>query len=154
MAFTMRATYTYGRRFRAATFEQALSVTKDAFLNNKWGLPPGTTDIDFHKVFEAKNVDKSFRPMHLFGFCNPQTAHSVLQNEPSAAVFLPCNVAVAEIEPGVYECAAISPAKMFLSMDMKGGEMQGFVDEADQNIIAALDALPKDSELSDFAWNA
>ena len=151
-AWTMKSAYTYGRRFRSTGLEEAVATVTEAFKATGFGLPPGTTDIRFDKIFAGKGIDPNFRPSHVLGFCHPHTAHQVLLQEPSVGVLLPCNVVVAACdEPGVFEVAAVNPRSMLEMMAQKEDLMSTMLD-VDEKIRGGLSGLPEDPSLDQFAW--
>jgi len=121
--------------------EKAVEEVKKAFAAYGFGLPAGTIDLDFKKIFQAKKVDNDFPQLHTLGFCKPNVAHQVLKIEPAAAVLLPCTVAISEIESGVYEVASLSPLAM-LDMFQHKDKLKDIIHGVDKDLLGALDSLP------------
>jgi len=140
-AWTMQSPYTYGRHIKADSLEEAVETVKKSFVESGWGLPEGTTNLDFAKIFSAKKIDDNFRPSKVLGFCHPSTAHEVLLAEPASAVLLPCNVVVAMANPGIYQVATISPRFMGQTMQNKEA-LSDAITSVDNRILEALNGLP------------
>jgi uncharacterized protein (DUF302 family) len=66
------------------------------------------TSIDVQQTMKAK-LGAEFRPYVILGACNPHFAWRALQAEDKIGTMLPCNVTVAEVEPGKVEVAAVNP---------------------------------------------
>jgi len=138
---SMKSSFAHTRKIKASSFTSALETVKSTFMANGWGLPPGTTSLNFKEIFASKKVDDNFPNMHVFGFCHPQSAHRALTTEPAVAVLLPCNVVVLETSPGEYEVATIAASIMGNIIEKKE-ELKSLITEIDGKLIGALDALP------------
>lgn len=73
------------------------------------------TEIDLKDTFRKK-LDIEFRNYKILGACNPHFAHKALELENKIGVFLPCNVVIDELEPGVVEVSAVDPVASMISV--------------------------------------
>jgi uncharacterized protein (DUF302 family) len=85
------------------------------------------TEIDVKETLRQK-LGVDFRPYKILGACNPPLAHRALNTAPEVGLLLPCNVTVAEIEPGLVEVAIADP--MALLGVLPGAALRPIAEEA------------------------
>lgn len=103
------------------------------------------TEVDLAATMKAK-LDVDLAPQVILGACRPQLAYAALQQEPSIAAVLPCNVVVRSVDATTTVVEAFDPAAM---MGLAGNRaLDDVAAEAGQRLVAALDAL-EDHESSD-----
>jgi len=89
-------------------FQEALDRTREALKAHGFGI---LTEIDVASTLKQKlGVDQ--RPYQILGVCMPSVAHRVLEAEPAAGLFMPCNVVVYETDEGVVVSAMNPKAAM------------------------------------------
>jgi uncharacterized protein (DUF302 family) len=90
------------------SFQEALDRTREALKAHGFGV---LTEIDVASTLKQKlGVDR--RPYQILGACMPSVAHRVLEAEPAAGLFMPCNVVVYETDEGVVVSAMNPEAAM------------------------------------------
>lgn len=99
------------------------------------------TEIDLRATMKAK-LDVDVAPQVILGACRPQLAHQALQQEPSIATVLPCNVVVRSVDDATTVVEAFDPAAMIAIAGEGASEaLRGVADDARQRLTSALDAL-------------
>lgn len=94
------------------------------------------TEIDVQATIKKKlNLDRP--PMRILGACNPGFAHEILNREPDASVFLPCNVVVYE-HNGETIISAMNPVTALTVMH--NPDLESLAVEIERRITRALDA--------------
>lgn len=105
----MDATTALGLTVRLHTdFDTALNRVTEALKAEGFGV---LTEIDVQATLKKK-LDVDFRPYRILGACNPPLAYRALSVAPEVGLLLPCNVTVAQVEPGVMEIGLIDPLMM------------------------------------------
>ena len=89
-------------------FDTAVERVTAALKTEGFGV---LTEINVRETFKKK-LDVDFRPFKILGACNPKLAHRSLTIDPEVGLLLPCNVTVAEVEPGSIEVALVDPLAM------------------------------------------
>jgi uncharacterized protein (DUF302 family) len=99
------------------------------------------TEIDLRATMKAK-LDVEVAPQVILGACRPQLAHQALQQEPSIATVLPCNVVVRAVDDAATVVEAFDPAAMVaFAGESASDALQEVVDDARQRLTSALAAL-------------
>ncbi|MGJ9411635.1 DUF302 domain-containing protein [Aeromicrobium sp. CF4.19] len=80
---TMRVTTRHG-------YDETVALVRDQLAEAGFGV---LTEIDIRATLKAK-LDVDVEPQIILGACRPQLAHGALQEDPSIAALLPCNVVV------------------------------------------------------------
>jgi uncharacterized protein (DUF302 family) len=92
------------------------------------------TEIDVAATLKAKlDIDRS--PLKILGACNPTLSHAALELDPSAALFMPCNVVLEPADDGGTLVRAVDPATI-----MPDARMADLAADATVRLRAALDA--------------
>lgn len=86
-------------------FNTAIDRVTEELKKEGFGI---ITTIDLKETFRKK-IKKEFRNYVILGACNPNYAYEVLQVEPRAGIFLPCNVVVQEHDDGTTEISIVNP---------------------------------------------
>ena len=86
------------------SFDAALERVPQVLATQGFGV---LTTIDVSATFEKK-LGVKMPGYTILGACNPKIAHEVLTLDPTAGVFLPCNITVRQLEQGV-EVRAVDP---------------------------------------------
>lgn len=123
--------YTFDRRLRDVTFENAVARTRQVLATKGFGV---LTEIDMQKTMKAK-LDVDMPAYVILGACNPKMAYEALKLEPRAGAMLPCNVIVRELDDGAIEVSAIDPVASMRAIDNDAlqavaGKVQGLLSEA------------------------
>lgn len=94
------------------------------------------TEIDLAAVLHAKlGVERA--PLKILGACNPTLANQALEHDPSAALVLPCNVAISPGPGGVGTTIRIVDPRDL----MPDPALAPLADDAAARLTAALAAL-------------
>ncbi len=129
---------TIGRTVRLETdFQSALERVTAALKVEGFGV---LTEIDVKETLKKK-LGVDFRPYKILGACNPPLAYRALSAAPEAGLLLPCNVVVAQIEPGVTEVSLVDPLAMLGVLT--NADLKPIADEAAarlDRVAAALEA--------------
>lgn len=85
------------------------SIIRDALARNGFGV---LTEIDVAKTLEAK-IGVVRPPMKILGACNPHFANRALEVDVDAALWMPCNVVLEQVDNqtrvAIVDPAAIMP---------------------------------------------
>ncbi len=93
------------------------------------------TEIDVaHTLKDKIGVDHV--PMKILGACNPVLAHKALEADPDAALVMPCNVVLKEVEPGKTTIRAADPHSI-----ISGEGLEELADDAASKLTEALNNL-------------
>ena len=104
--------YYHSKTVKGKSFREVIELVKGELKAEGFGV---VSEIDISETLKNKiNVD--FRKYIILGACNPHYAYKALQAEDKIGVFLPCNVVVAEHEPGVVEVSAVDPVASMVSV--------------------------------------
>lgn len=135
IAGTEVETHPYAYRREVETpFDETLQRTREALQTEGFGV---LCEIDRKgKLKEKLGVD--FRNYVILGACNPQLAHSALQEDLDIGLLLPCNVVVYESNSGSI-VAAIDAKKM---MSVTGNpNLEATAETFNQKLRRAIDSL-------------
>jgi uncharacterized protein (DUF302 family) len=100
---------TVGRTVRLnIDFQTALERVTAALKAEGFGV---LTEIDVKDTLKKK-LDVDFRPYKILGACNPPLAYRALSTASEVGLLLPCNVVVAQVEPGLTDVSLIDPLGM------------------------------------------
>jgi uncharacterized protein (DUF302 family) len=117
------------------TIDDAQARVTDALKAHGFGV---LTEINVQNTLKQKiNVD--FHPYRILGACNPHFAHRALTTAPDIGLLLPCNVTLAEKQPGQIEVSIINPIAMAQVADLP--ELQALAEEAREVLQRALASL-------------
>lgn len=95
--------------------EAAEAAIRSALSEQGFGV---ITEIDFAATLKAKlGVDRE--PLKVLGACNPGFAKQALEIDPSVALLLPCNVAIAPAEGGGTRISVVDPREMIPDAEFK-----------------------------------
>ena len=104
--------YYHSKTVKGKSFGEVIELAKNELKAEGFGV---VSEIDISETLKNKiNVD--FKKYIILGACNPHFAYKALQAEDKIGVFLPCNVVVAEHEPGVVEVSAVDPVASMVSV--------------------------------------
>jgi uncharacterized protein (DUF302 family) len=81
----------------ARSFEEALEYATAILKEHGFGV---ITTVDAREILKKKIDVELSRPYVMLGVCNPKIALSLLQESPSAGLFLPCNVVFTKNKDG------------------------------------------------------
>lgn len=95
----------YFNKTLKGNFDEIIKKVTEELKNEGFGI---LTEIDVKETLKKK-LDIDFKEYRILGACNPPFAHKALLAEDKIGTMLPCNVIVQEINPGVFEVAAINP---------------------------------------------
>lgn len=126
--------YTLRHFVRQASFEEILTLTRQALLAQGFGIP---VEMDTRALFKAK-LGKESEKRVILGACLAPMAFEALKQEPDLAVLLPCNVVVREIEGGC-EVTAVAPKALFSLTSKLDASLAQVVED---KLRAALASLP------------
>jgi len=127
--------YSLNKELTGITFEKAIEHVTEMLKTEGFGV---LSEIDISTTFKNKlNVD--FRKYKILGACNPQFAHKAIQNNDKTGVFLPCNVAVQEMDNGVIEVMAMNPVPALALME--NSEINAIAEEIRQKLTRVLEKL-------------
>jgi len=104
--------YHFNKTVRGKSFDEVTEIVKSELKTEGFGI---ITEIDLKETFRKK-LDIEFRNYKILGACNPQFALKALELEKKIGVFLPCNVVIDELEPGVVEVSAVDPVASMISV--------------------------------------
>ena len=92
----------------ALPYSEAVDATRRALRDQGFGI---LTEIDLRQALKVKlGVDVS--PEVILGACRPELAYEALQEDPSVAALLPCNVVVRQTGKDHSVVEAFDPALM------------------------------------------
>jgi uncharacterized protein (DUF302 family) len=95
----------YFSKTLALPFDEAVTHVTGRLAEKGFGV---LTTIDVRETMKNK-IGMDFKPYKILGACNPHFAWRALQAEEKIGTMLPCNVIVAEVEPGKVEVSAVDP---------------------------------------------
>jgi uncharacterized protein (DUF302 family) len=104
--------YYFNKTVRGKNFDVVTEMVKSELKTEGFGI---ITEIDLKDTFRNK-LDIEFRNYKILGACNPHFALKALELENKIGVFLPCNVVIDELEPGVVEVSAVDPVASMISV--------------------------------------
>jgi len=120
--------------------DEAVEKVIAAMKAQKFGLPPGTTNMKAGEIMVAKGLSTELKKFRMLGFCSPPEAHTVMTTEPILALFLPCSCIVVETPAGHTEIAIIDPLAM-MGFSTKKDELMEVVTNVRSRLQAALQAV-------------
>ncbi len=94
-----------------AEVEEAI---RDALAQNGFGV---LTEIDVAKTLEAK-IGVIRPPMKILGACNPHFANRALEADVDAALWMPCNVVLEQVDDQT-RIAIVDPVQVMPGEDMR-----------------------------------
>ena len=104
--------YYFNKTVRGKNFDEVTEMVKSELKAEGFGI---ITEIDLKDTFRKK-LEIDFRNYKILGACNPHFAYKALEIENKIGVFLPCNVVIDELEPGVVEVSAVDPVASMISV--------------------------------------
>lgn len=104
--------YYFNKTIRGKNFDEVTEMVKSELKSEGFGI---ITEIDLKDTFRKK-LEIEFRNYKILGACNPHFAYKALEIENKIGVFLPCNVVIDELEPGVVEVSAVDPVASMISV--------------------------------------
>ncbi|MCL4442607.1 MAG: DUF302 domain-containing protein [Actinobacteria bacterium] len=113
----------------ATTLENAEVAVRKALGDHGFGV---LTEIDVAYTLKDK-IGIDHVPMKILGACNPVLAHRALEVDPDAALVMPCNVVLEEVEPGRTVIRAVDPHSI-----ISGEELKELADDATNKLTEAL----------------
>lgn len=102
----------YFSKTLALPFDEAVTHVTSRLAEKGFGV---LTTIDVRETMKKK-IGMEFKPYTILGACNPHFAWRALQAEEKIGTMLPCNVIVAEMEPGKVEVSAVDPVASMASI--------------------------------------
>lgn len=127
--------YYFNKTVRGKNFDEVTEMVKSELKSEGFGI---ITEIDLKDTFRKK-LDIEFRNYKILGACNPQFAHKALELENKIGVFLPCNVVIDELEPGIIEVSAVDPVASMISVKNESlGSTASGIREKLKNVIDRL----------------
>ena len=97
------------------------------------------TTVDAREILKKKIDVELSRPYVMLGVCNPKVALSLLQENPSAGLFLPCNVVFTESQSGKTVVSFALAKTVFARTDSE--TLKQHAAEIDPKLQACFDAL-------------
>lgn len=104
--------YYFNKTVKGKSFDEVTEMVKSELRAEGFGI---ITEIDLKDTFRKK-LEIEFRNYKILGACNPHFALKALELENKIGVFLPCNVVIDELEPGVVEVSAVDPVASMISV--------------------------------------
>ena len=134
----LKSAYTLSRRMPdGVTVDQAVERLTASMKKQKFGLPPGTTNMKAGEIFVKKGLATEVQPYRLIGYCSPPEAFKVLKTEPSAGVFLPCTALIMQTDDGHVEIAVQDPLTM-LGIISKKDELLDTIHAVRRRVLTAI----------------
>ena len=108
----METKYYFSTKINDKDLEEVVDRVKDGLQAEGFGI---ISDIDLSGTLKKRlNVD--FKKYRILGACNPHFAYKALLSEDKIGLFLPCNVVIEELEPGIVEVSAVDPVASMMSV--------------------------------------
>src|SRR5665648_180214 len=127
--------YYFNKSVKGKSFDEVIELVKSELKTEGFGI---ITEIDLKKSFKEK-IDIDFRNYRILGACNPHFAYKALELENKIGVFLPCNVVIEELEPGVVEVSAVDPVASMISVNNESlGTTATGIQQKLRNVIERL----------------
>ncbi len=127
--------YYFNKTVRGKNFDEVTEMVKSELKTEGFGI---ITEIDLKDTFRKK-LEIEFRNYKILGACNPHFAHKALELESKIGVFLPCNVVIDELEPGVVEVSAVDPVASMISVQNESlGSTATGIQQKLKNVIDRL----------------
>jgi uncharacterized protein (DUF302 family) len=120
----------------ARSFNEALEYATAVLKEHGFGV---ITTVDAREILKKKIDVELSRPYMMLGVCNPKIALSLLQENPSAGLFLPCNVIFTENQDGKTVVSFALARTVFAGMDSE--TLKQHAAEIDPKLQACFDAL-------------
>lgn len=118
-------------------YEETLAAVREQLAEAGFGV---LTEIDLRDTLKAK-LEVDVAPQIILGACRPELAHRALQEDPSVAVLLPCNVVVRSTGEHSTVVEAFDPALMTTFVGEPSDALRAVSDEARTRLVAALAAV-------------
>jgi uncharacterized protein (DUF302 family) len=120
----------------AMSFNEALEYATAVLKEHGFGV---ITTVDAREILKKKIDVELSRPYVMLGVCNPKIALSLLQENPSAGLFLPCNVVFTENQDGKTVVSFALARTVFAGTDSE--TLKQHAREIDPKLQACFDAL-------------
>jgi uncharacterized protein (DUF302 family) len=120
----------------AMSFNEALEYATAVLKEHGFGV---ITTVDAREILKKKIDVELSRPYVMLGVCNPKVALSLLQENPSAGLFLPCNVVFTENRDGKTVVSFALAKTVFAGTDSES--LKQHAAEIDPKLQACFDAL-------------
>ena len=127
-----------------ASFDAAIERTLAILKTEGFGQ---ISRIDLHKAFEEK-LGVEMAPHTILGVCNPKLAYKAVTAMPEAALMLPCNVTVQQLDSNRVMVRIINPQAVMASAGMESNAaVKAVGTDANEGLkrVAAALAQPVDS---------
>ncbi len=98
----------YFSRVIERPFDETEQRLREALQAEGFGI---LTEVDVRQTLKKK-IDVDFPPYKMLGACNPRLAHTVLSEDPTIGVLLPCGVVVRAIDDHTTEVLMMDPDAM------------------------------------------
>lgn len=117
-------------------FEEVVNQTIAALEDEGFGV---LCDIDVQATLKQK-LDAEFRQYRILGACNPEQAHSALQEELLLGALLPCNLVVYETDDGNVGVSAVDPQQLIGMVDNDAlDEIAADVHQSFERVLADIE---------------
>jgi uncharacterized protein (DUF302 family) len=121
----------------SAPFETAVEKTKDALMNEGFGV---LSEIRMDEKFKEK-LGVGFRKYMILGACNPPLAYKTVQEDINIGLLLPCNVVVYEVDDKNNSVVAAIDAGAMMSVVGDKPEIVEVANEVNQKLRRALESI-------------
>lgn len=123
-------------------YDETVTAVREQLAEVGFGV---LTEIDIRATLKKK-LDVDVAPQVILGACRPQLAHAALQEEPSIAALLPCNVVVRSTGDTTTVVEAFDPATMASFVGEPSEGLRTVAEDARNRLSSALAALASTTE--------
>ncbi len=118
-------------------YDDTVAAVREALGDQGFGV---LTEVDLKATLKEK-LDVDIAPQVILGACRPPLAYEAIQEEPSIAAVLPCNVVVRTLDEDTTLVEAFDPHAMMGLADNPA--LKKIANDARERLDAAFAALDK-----------